>query len=392
MSNVFPRTRWWIALIGLVLLAGTFIPFKTEAQSSPIDDNEYERAILASVKVFILDPSDEVIGTCSGTTVTPDGLILTNFHCVGHTDLYGEDDSGLDLQHGDLYHPDGLVVIAPTKNDRDIPVPTYLAQTVAGSPELDVAVVRIVGMVKQGQRLPNPLPLVTMPLADSDKVKVRDFVGIVGYPGVGGPTITYSEGQIAGFEDQDGDNEVDSFKTNAEIAGGNSGGLAINSNGEQIGIPTYGDADGADKFDRIKMINVALPFLREAGGRLPNNQQSPGGTTNQTPAANTVILKGQIVDADTNRGISEAVILVLKPGVTVRQFDSSKNSNSQVAAVGVTDRKGFYQTSPGLERGKTYTVIVGARGYDRRVFESGLDITRNDAALTDIETIELEKQ
>jgi hypothetical protein len=27
------------------------------------------------------------------TSVDPSGLVLTNWHCIGHTDLYGEDDT-----------------------------------------------------------------------------------------------------------------------------------------------------------------------------------------------------------------------------------------------------------------------------------------------------------
>jgi S1-C subfamily serine protease len=386
--------RWWIALAGLLLAFGSLSPLATSAQTSQLDDDEYEQAILATNKIFILGPDDKAIGTCTGTTLNQEGYILTNFHCIGHTDLYGPDDSGLGLSHGDLYHPDGLVVIAPTQDDRRVPVPTYVAQAVSGNPTFDVAVVKIVGTLK-GQKPPRNLPLVPITLADSETVKTRDFVGVIGYPGVGGPTLTYTEGQISGFEDQDGDGEIDSFKTTAEIAGGNSGGLAVNADGHQIGIPTYGAAQGADKIDRIKMINAALPVIEEALGAAPiNNGNDPAPSPNPNPRPNTkgVVLQGQIVDANTKRGVNGALIIILQPGVTAEDFEESGFSEELVAAIGSADRSGHYRTAPALARGEVYTVIVGAKGYQPRVFENALEITNDDPEVTKLETIAIERQ
>ncbi|HEU5090006.1 MAG TPA: serine protease, partial [Roseiflexaceae bacterium] len=186
MSDVFTRYRWWLALMVTLLLVGSFSPQlrSASAQTSQLDDEEYEKAELATAQIYIVDPDGKPMGTCTGTFQTPDGIILTNFHCVGHTDLYGEDDTGLGLSHGDFYHPQGLVVIAPTKSDREVPKPTYVAQVRAANPDLDIAVVQIVGMLKEGQKLPAKLPIVPIERGDSDSVKSRDFVAVLGYPGV----------------------------------------------------------------------------------------------------------------------------------------------------------------------------------------------------------------
>ncbi|MEN9934840.1 MAG: hypothetical protein RLZZ387_1419 [Chloroflexota bacterium] len=385
--TVFHRMRWWVALAVALLLAGSLIP-STRAQSSPLDDDEFQQAIMATNKLFILGPDGKPIGTCTGTTITPDGFILTNFHCVGHTDLYGEDDSGLGLAHGDLYNPRGLLVVAPTKSERAVPAPTYVAQFVSGDPRLDVAVIKIVGMLKEGQKLPSRLPLVPIRVADSDRVKTRDFVGVIGYPGVGGPTLTYTDGQISGFDDQDGDGEVESFKTTAEIAGGNSGGLAVNADGHQIGIPTYGQEQGASKVDRIKMVNAASAVIAEALGgsggveQQQQDQQQDAG----------VVLVGKIVDANTKRAVAGAMMIILKPGVTLATFEESGFADEYVAAMGTTDRRGTYQTAPGLPRGEVYSVVIGAKGYTPRSFEDALEITEDDPEVTEIEPIALEKR
>jgi S1-C subfamily serine protease len=399
MSDLLPRYRWWVALMVLLLAFGATSSAlrSAQAQNAPaLDDDEYSRAELATVQIYILDPDGKPMGGCTGTFQTPDGIILTNFHCVGHTDLYGEDDSGLGLEHGDLYNPDGLVVIAPTKSDREVPKATYVAQVMSGNPNLDIAVVKIVGMLKEGQKLPSKLPIVTIKRADSDKVKTRDYVGVLGYPGVGGPLLTFTDGQIAGFEDQDEDGEIDSFKTTANINPGNSGGLAVNERGEQIGLPTYGVSEGASKIDRIKMVNVALPYLDQAikgeRGITLNGGIANNGGEDPVPVEEGVILTGKIVDANTKRGVSGALLIVLNQGVSFDDFESSGFDESLVAAVGTADRSGKYQTSPLIARGVSYTVVVGAKGYEPRVFEEGLEITDSDPDVVDVEDIAIQRQ
>jgi S1-C subfamily serine protease len=400
MSEAIIRYRWWIALMVALMLTGSLSSSlrSAHAQSSQLDDAEYEKAELATNQIYIVDPDGKPIGTCTGTFQTPDGIILTNFHCVGHTDLYGEDDTGMGLSHGDFYHPKGLVVIAPTVSDREVPKPTYVAQVVSANPDLDIAVVKIVGMLKEGQKLPAKLPIVPIDRADSDKVKSRDFVAVLGYPGVGGPLLTYTEGQIAGFEDQNGDDEIDSFKTTANINPGNSGGLAVNADGEQIGIPTYGVSEGASKIDRIKMVNVAEPYIQQAieGGTTPTNPNTPTNPDTPTnpnpPAEDGVTLKGKIVDANTKKGVPGALMIVLQPGVSADQFEESGFSEDLVATIGTADRSGNYQTTPLLPRGQTYTVIVGAKGYAPRAFEDGLEITEDDPDITNIDTIAIQKR
>lgn len=398
MSDLYSRYRWWIALMLTLLVAGALsAPLRGAfAQTEdPLNDAELERAEQATVKIYILDAKGKPMGGCTGTIQTPDGIILTNFHCVGHTDLYGEDDTGMGLQHGDFYNPKGLVVIAPTKSDREVPKPTYVAQVLSANPTLDIAVVKIVGMLKDGQRLPSRLPIVTIKRADSDKVKTTNFVGVLGYPGVGGELLTVTDGKIAGFEDQDGDGEIDSFKTTANINPGNSGGLAVNDKGEQIGIPTYGVSEGAAKIDRIKMVNVAVPYIEDAmkGGSGVTNSPPAGGKT-PPPAEDDegVILKGKIVDANTKRGVAGALIIVLNAGVTYDEFEKSGFDESLVATVGTADRSGSYQTSPAIARGQSYTVVVGAKNYTPRVFEEGLDITADDPAVTSVDTITLKRR
>jgi len=71
--------------------------------------------------------------------------------------------------------------------------------------------------------------------AKSDAV-IGDKLSILGFPGLGGETITASQGIVSGFVVNNG--EVDYLKTDSTLISGNSGGLAIDENGDFLGMPS----------------------------------------------------------------------------------------------------------------------------------------------------------
>lgn len=237
----------------------------SQAPASAIDREALQRGLRSSVKLGILDASDEIVGTCSGTILDNQGFILTNFHCVGQTDLYGPDPS---FAHGELYHPQGLLLVAVNENPRDLPVPTYVAQFLSGNPDQDVAVVKIVQYINGNQPLPAQLPLIAGVLVDSDQVEIGEEVNVIGFPGLGGATVTFTEGSISGFLDDDADRVIDWFKTSALINAGNSGGTAVNERGEVIGVPSGSRGGGPDRTQDalylIKPVNHAVPVIERA--------------------------------------------------------------------------------------------------------------------------------
>ena len=520
MNQLTTRARIWTALVVGTLLAGVlFAPGHGQA----LERQDLQKALLATVKLLVLDPDLNVLGGCSGTHLG-DGVIVTNWHCVGHTDLYGEeDDTGLGVGHGETYHPEGIVAVAPQNDPRQVAKPTYFAQVVSGEADLDVAVLKIVSMIDPKADLPAAIPIPAMTITDSSKVEIGDPVYVFGYPGVGGQRITYTRGEISGYEDQTGDGEPDSFKTDATINPGNSGGLALDDFGDQIGIPTYSSLSpaGGAGLGGLREINLAVPYINQAldlGNATPaplptgtvrpaTPGPTPGTGTNfgeirfgtdfvdgelvdegtefesgitqviglftyqrmrdgtkwgavwyydgqavidqrnegvwragssgtngvslsiddglpdgeyelelyisnravqrgaftigdgsvdpgpQPPDPNDtgVTLKGQIVDADTERGIENAVILILQPGVSVEDL-TEDNLEENTAAFGITDSEGFYITAPPLEREQTYSVLVVADGYEARVFEDVLTPTADDPELLEIEPIPMAQE
>jgi S1-C subfamily serine protease len=125
------------------------------------------------------------------------GLIITNFHVVRNAEA----------------------VQVTLKNGRK-----FQADPVGMAPDLDLAVLKI------GAR-----DLPTLPLGDSKKLEVGDYVVAIGNPFGLGQTVT--SGIVSATDRPLGQGDSRRFiQTDAPINPGNSGGALINLHGELIGI------------------------------------------------------------------------------------------------------------------------------------------------------------
>jgi hypothetical protein len=170
--------------------------------------------------------------TGSGSIVHPSGIVLTNCHVVSPRDM------------GMSAPPADRLAIAVTERSDEPPAISFFVDIVAKAPELDLAVLRIVADVR-GKRV-HDLNLPAVELGDSDALALGDRLAIFGYPGIGGETVTYTSGNVSGFTRERGVQSNRAWiKTDATIAGGNSGGTAVNERGQLVGVPTQAAA-GAD--------------------------------------------------------------------------------------------------------------------------------------------------
>ena len=222
----------------------TAVPQPTQSPVLTGDQREY----LASATVFIAMLQRDsrgnliLIGTGSGTLISPDGLILTNAHVASPLSMgFGEDE------------PDVLGIGLVERADRP-PVATYLAELVAVDGLLDLAVIRIATKLDGSPVNRANLQLPFVALGDSDHVRLGDSVNIFGFPGIGGETITFTRGSVAGFSSEDPIGDRAWVKTDATIAGGNSGGLAANEAGEIIGIPTRASAGTNEQITDCRVV------------------------------------------------------------------------------------------------------------------------------------------
>lgn len=228
--------------------------------------------------------------SCSGAILSQEGYILTNFHCVGYT-TDGEPDRELaraGLEPGDLFNREGLSVVAVTSDPRQLPVPMYVARVLAADLDLDLAVLKIVGYANSKQPLPKALPIIALPLGDSDLIEALDDVIVIGYPGIGGDTVTATEGKLSGFVDVDEDGFTDWIETDAPINQGNSGGAAVNAKGELIGIPTARLQDkSGNMIYLIRPSNHAVALIKramEAGESVSDAGDAVIGDPQETPS------------------------------------------------------------------------------------------------------------
>ena len=89
--------------------------------------------------------------------------------------------------------------------------------------------------------------------------------------------------------------------------------------------------------------------------------QVGGESAGQTSSA--VAVEGTVKDKKTKKPIKGAVILILKPGVTVQKFIKGGQKDSDVFTAAKTDSKGQFTLQDTLERNTEYSIIVAAKGY-----------------------------
>lgn len=204
-------------------------------QSSSVEDVRPEKLYEAVVQIIALVEIDgEIVPgwSGSGSVVSSDGLILTNAHVILSDKFYDVQD----------------LVVAFTTNP-DLPAePRYYADVMQVNEALDLAVILVAADLDGNPVDHATLGLPAVPLGNSDALELGGDLTIMGYPGIGGVTITLTSGKVGGFTAEDGVGQRAFIKTSATIAGGNSGGLAVNKNEELIGVPTQLGYGGEDQY------------------------------------------------------------------------------------------------------------------------------------------------
>lgn len=96
--------------------------------------------------------------------------------------------------------------------------------------------------------------------SDSNKLELGDKIEVIGYPSIGGSTITYTSGDFSGFGSKS-DGTQNYLKTTAILEHGNSGGAAYNAKGQFIGIPTMVISGSLNSLAYILSVNSIKNWL-----------------------------------------------------------------------------------------------------------------------------------
>ncbi len=174
----------------------------------------------------------------SGSIISADGLILTNAHVV----------------LPDKFFPVDALKISLTGEPDQPPTDSYFAEVLQADYQLDVAVIRITTDIDKNELDPSEMNLPAVPLGDADQIQLGDSLIILGYPGIGGQTITLTRGEVSGFTSEETYGDRAFIKTSATIAGGNSGGLVVDAAGYLVAIPTQLGYGGEDQFVDCRVI------------------------------------------------------------------------------------------------------------------------------------------
>ncbi len=200
----------------------------------------------------------------SGTVIDSDGLILTNLHVV---------DPELSWDSIAIYTVD---------DPKQAPQLSYFAAIASFDTILDIAVLKIVADSRGEAVSADGLP--TVVLGNSDSVEVGDDLRILGFPDIGGDTLTLTEGIVSGFvSDPSRPTQSRWIKTDAEISNGNSGGAALNESEELVAIPTaiVVGAESPTALGQLLPINFASDLLVEARATRPSQYVTHGRDVTQ---------------------------------------------------------------------------------------------------------------
>lgn len=283
-------------------------PATTPGEGGVLSSAQRQRLAQATVHVALLKRSRNgysALGYGSGTIISPDGLILTNAHVASPAS-----------QGSPEYEPDALGIEILQQEDEP-PVATYLARVLVVDGRLDLAVIQIDTYLDGTPLRQGELNLPYVELGDSDQIHLGDNLYIFGFPGIGGDTITFTRGTISGFSSEAQIGSRAWIKTDATIAGGNSGGLAVDDFGRIIGVPTQAsagntdevadcrvvqDTNGDGRLDRLdtcipiggfinalRPINLAKPLIRSAQANVGYTSPiSDGGSVGSTAGGGLV--------------------------------------------------------------------------------------------------------
>lgn len=307
-----------LILVG-VLLSGSLV-------SAQRLDPEVMDLLSQSVVQIVTLSGGEPVSTGSGTIVDRTGVIFTNRHVV---------------EGGDDY----AIMLLEDVNEQ--PVLRYYATVTSAFNEADFAILQINRNENRSVILPGSLDLPFIdPLSAAEQLDISrgDTVWILGYPGIGGGYLALTSGTIATVENGEigGERMPVNLTTDAEIAPGNSGGLAVNSEGTPVGIPTrvFGEERTGGRLGGILPFGALLALIQSGAattGNLGQPQAQTGGETQppqqqqQQPPQTTTLAPPLNITCDSGEAITNGV------SVTVVSMRSGFSYTATVLGLGDFD-------------------------------------------------------
>jgi len=217
-----------VILASFVLLVTAYSAQAEEYITDPseLPDQEAYKAVV-KIKVYLAPDKDNLSWYASGSGIMIDqsGIILTNYHVVTLEDEFDEGE-----------YDTGFRVCLPDSIDQ-APDCNYVAKLIAKDKDHDLALLKLETVPGLSTKTSG---FKYLNLAATDNTAVNDTAIVMGYPSIGGETITITKGIISGKEEKNGDKWL---KTDALSSFGSSGGAAMDATGNIIGLVSQSNSD-----------------------------------------------------------------------------------------------------------------------------------------------------
>ncbi len=223
-----------LVFAGLIILGGENPSPSSTEDGAPIstvaDSDAVELApgietvsgvnVIKSIVQVVAQDSGDDCAYGSGSIIIDSSYVLTNFHVV-------EDDEECNIDK---------IFIETIERIDLAPVRTHSAEVFAINEDADLVILKIKPLSSNSIEL--------IPVKIAPEVRLGDELTAIGFPAIGGESVTVTKGEISGFSNYGG---VRWIKSSISISGGNSGGGAFNLNGELVGVPTLMGVPGIDE-------------------------------------------------------------------------------------------------------------------------------------------------
>jgi hypothetical protein len=260
----------------------------------------------------------------SGTVISKDGLILTNYHVYDFEEVLD-----YDAQQNRLWRwipaSKQMLVFMLTHNDPlKQPVLKYVAEPISVDSYRDICLLRVLADYQTGDVVQRDFDYVKV--GNPYDIDFQDKLTMLGYPAKGGKTLTMTSGKFLGYTVSVADAIDGSIKTDATIAGGNSGGTALYKE-KLVAIPTRVSLKERKGFDFGYLHPVTWAAGAFAIAEMLYELDAPDlnkdwvlSDHNTDLTRNNVYVGGRVYSAQTNGAVQNATVVIHRTDRTIEQI------------------------------------------------------------------------
>ena len=200
----------------------------------PVENDKIPYQSVVQVTAMMMNQDGELkpVWSSSGAIVSQDGLILTSAQGV--------------LPRKNF--PVDALEVSLTVQPNLAVLPAYYAEVVQADPQHDLAVILITTDLKRRPVNRGHLKLTAVSLVNSDALPLGSKLNLLGFPALDQPTLSVNATTLDAIPGGSTPAEMDLIRIPVTLPGGNSGGLAVNSAGQLLGMLTSQGFSGDRQF------------------------------------------------------------------------------------------------------------------------------------------------